>query len=101
MAPWLYRCEAADTIYARDENVIGPEAPPGSEHNVLSRWTNARPRKVVAVSVRALCGWEDGHVSFPKRCGQTSFEASQSQGAGISNFRPQKEGSAEGTCGVT
>ena len=59
MAPWLYRCEAADTIYARDENVIGPEAPPGSEHNVLSRWTNARPRKVVAVSVRALCGWED------------------------------------------
>jgi len=84
MAPWLYRCKAADTIYARDENVIGPEAPPGSEHNVLSRWTNARPRKVVAVSVRALCGWEDDHV-------QLRFPADRIEFTGYADLRRSQE----------
>lgn len=54
MAPWLYRYQAADTIHARDEHVIGPEAPLGSEHNCAQWVENARTCKVVAVSVRAL-----------------------------------------------
>lgn len=59
MAPWLYRCEVADTIYARDENVLGPEAPLGSEHTVRSVGGQTRGLARWLVSVRALCGWED------------------------------------------
>jgi putative transposase len=40
-------------IYPRDEHVIGPEPPLGSEHNCCQQVENAPTRNVVAVSVRA------------------------------------------------
>ena len=72
MAPWLYRCKAADTIYARDENVIGPEAPLRSEHNVrsvggqtrgLARWLQSvSARSVVGKTQRGKCGGTCGVI---------------------------------------
>jgi len=54
MAPWLYRCEAAETMHALDENVIGPEAPLGSEHNALSRGQTRGLAKWLQQCPRAL-----------------------------------------------
>jgi hypothetical protein len=40
-------------IHPRDEDVLGPEPPLGSEHNCAQYVENARTCKMVAVSVRA------------------------------------------------
>ena len=100
MAPWLYRCEAAETIYAFDENVIGPRRrlaastmrSVGGQTRGLAKWLQSvSARSVVGKTIRSL---SRSVVS------QTSFEASQSQGQASPTSSREKEGSAEGTCSV-